>query len=134
LHIYLLIVSSLLMRGQGYGWWGERSNNETKGNESMHVAIRHYVNDPAKWGRSTEKIMSMIEQNRLPRGLKPLVFLPSVDSRNADCVWEAESLRTLQQFVDGETNGAARNEYFEVKAEAAIGLPKGEEAMAAHGG
>ena len=70
--------------------------------------------------------MSMIEQQRLPSGFKPLQYLPSVDGRNADCVWEAESLGALQKFIDRETAGA-RNEYFEVKDEAAIGLPKGEE-------
>lgn len=99
----------------------------------MHAVIRHYVNDPVKWDQSTKKIMSIIEERRLPSGLKPLVFLPGVDGRNADCVWEAESLRALQQFVDRETAGAARNEYFQLNYEAAIGLPKGEEAMAGHG-
>ena len=97
----------------------------------MHAVIRHYVSDPAKWNQSTQKIMSMIEQHQLPSGLKPLVFLPGADGRNADCVWEADSLKSLQQFVDRETAGA-RNEYFELNAEAAIGLPKGEEALAGH--
>ena len=69
--------------------------------------------------------MAMIEQQRLPAGLKPLEDLPSVDGRNADCVWETESLGALQKFIERETAGAARNEYFEVKEEAAIGLPKG---------
>jgi hypothetical protein len=98
-----------------------------KGNESMHVVIRHYISDAAKWDRSSKNIMSMIEQHRLPTGLKPLEYLPSVDGRNAECVWEAGSLGALQKFIDRETAGAARNEYFEVKAEAAFGLPKGEE-------
>ena len=93
----------------------------------MHVVIRHYVNDAIKWDRTTKNIMSMIEQHRLPAGLKPLEYLPSVDGRNADCVWEADSLGALQKFFDRESAGAARNEYFEVNAEAAIGLPKGEE-------
>ncbi len=92
----------------------------------MHVVVRHYVSDPTKWDRSTKNIMAMIEQHRLPAGMKPLEFLPSVDGRNADCVWEAESLGALQKFIDRETTGA-RNEYFEVKEEAAIGLPKVEE-------
>lgn len=105
-----------------------RSNNETKGNESVHAVIRHYISDPAKWDRSVKNIMSMIEQHRLPSGFKPLEYLPSVDGRNADCVWEAESLGALQKFIDRETTGA-RNEYFEVKDEAAIGLPKSEELM-----
>jgi hypothetical protein len=97
----------------------------------MHAVIRHYISDPAKWELSVKKIMSLMEEHRLPQGLKPLEYLPSVDGRNAECVWEAESLRTLQQFVDGETTGAARNEYFQVKEEAAIGLPTGEAVMAA---
>ena len=92
----------------------------------MHVVIRHYVSDPAKWDRSTKNIMSMIEQHRLPAGLKPVEYLPSVDGRNADCVWETDSLGALQKFIERETTGA-RNEYFQVNAEAAIGLPKGEE-------
>jgi hypothetical protein len=50
-----------------------------------------------------------------------------VDGRNADCVWEAESLGALQKFFDRESARAARNQYFEVKTEAAIGLPKGED-------
>ena len=105
---------------------GARSNNQTERNESMHVVIRHSISDAAKWDRSVKNIMSMIEQQRLPGGFKPLEYLPSVDGRNADCVWEASSLGALQQFIERETAGA-RNEYFEVKAEAAVGLPKGEE-------
>jgi hypothetical protein len=97
----------------------------------MHVVIRHYVSDSMKWDRSTKNIMSMIEQHRLPTGFKPLEFLPSVDGRNADCVWEAQSLSALRTFLERETAGA-RNEYFELNAEAAIGLPKGEELVEAH--
>jgi hypothetical protein len=52
--------------------------------------------------------------------------LPSTDGRNADCVWEAISVADLQKFVDRETTGA-RNEYFQIKSDAAIGLPKAED-------
>ena len=96
----------------------------------MHAVIRHYISDSAKWERSVKNIMSMVEQQRLPAGVKPLEYLPSVDGRNAECVWEAKSLRDLQKFIDRETDGA-RNEYFEVKVEAAVGLPKGEENLQA---
>ena len=102
------------------------TNNQTKGDESMHVVVRHYINDSAKWNAGVKNIMSMMEQNRLPAGLKPLEYLPSVDTRNADCVWEADSLGALRGFLERETAAGARNEYFEVNAEAAIGLPKAE--------
>jgi hypothetical protein len=120
------------MRGQGTrGGRAQQPSKRKETKESMHAVIRHYISDPVKWDRSTRNIMSMIEQQRLPSGLKPLEYLPSVDGRNADCVWEAESLGALQKFIDRETAGAARNEYFEVKDEAAIGLPKGEELVEA---
>ena len=96
----------------------------------MHAVIHHYINDPAKWDRSVKNIMSLIEQHRLPSGFKPLLFLPGTDGRNAHCVWEAQSLEALQKFVDRETAGA-RNEYFEVKDEAAVGLPSSEEVLQA---
>jgi hypothetical protein len=99
-----------------------------KGNQGMHAVIRHYISDPVTWDRTVKNIMSMIEQHRLPGAFTPLQYLPSADGRNADCVWETDSLSALQTFMDRETKGA-RNEYFEVKDEAAIGLPKSEEML-----
>jgi hypothetical protein len=92
----------------------------------MHIVIQHHITDPVKWDRGVKNIMSMVEQQRLPSGVKPLQYLPSADGRNAICLWETASLGALQQFVERETSGA-RNEYFEVKEEAAIGLPKAEQ-------
>jgi DNA polymerase/3'-5' exonuclease PolX len=92
----------------------------------MHIVINHQINDPMKWDRSVKNIMSIIKQNRLPAGLKPLQYLPSSDGRKAVCLWEAGSLKAVQEFTERETAGA-RNEYFEVQEAAAIGLPKAEE-------
>jgi hypothetical protein len=103
-----------------------KKQNKAKENQSMHAVIRHHINDPAKWDRSVKNIMTIVEQHRLPSGFVPLQYLPSTDGLTADCLWEAESLGALQKFIDRETTGA-RNEYFEVKDESAIGLPKGEE-------
>jgi hypothetical protein len=93
----------------------------------MHVVIHHSINDSAKWDQASQRIMSMIEQRRLPQGLKPLSYLPSVDGHKAVCVWQTDSLKGLREFVDRETSSASRNDYFEVNVEHAIGLPKGEE-------
>ena len=97
----------------------------------MHVMIHHDIGDPHQWDQGVKHIMSLIEQGRLPSGLKPLQYLPSTDGRQAFCVWETSSLGLLQQFLERETGGAARNKYFEIKVEAAIGLPKGEEPVVA---
>jgi hypothetical protein len=96
----------------------------------MNVVINHQINDPAKWDRTAKNILSMIEQHRLPRGLKPLQYLPSLDGHKAVCLWETDSMNSLREFLDRETGGSARNEYFEVNTEQAVGLPKFEEPLA----
>jgi hypothetical protein len=72
--------------------------------------------------------MAMMEQGRLPAGLKGLMYLPSMDGGRADCVWEADSVDALRSFMDRETGTAAKNEYIAIKAEEAVGLP-GREAV-----
>jgi hypothetical protein len=98
----------------------------------MHAVIHHAINDPAKWEKASQNIMSMIQQCKLPKGLKALEYLPSVDGRKAVCVWEADSLDSLKKFIERESGGAARNEYFQVKTDAAVGLPTGEEHAETH--
>jgi len=69
----------------------------------------------------------MLEQGRLPQGLKGLMYLPGTDGRKADCVWEAQSLDALKNFLDREIGTAARNDYFQINTAAAFGLPGQEE-------
>lgn len=89
----------------------------------MYVSVHHTITDPQKWNQTNRNIMAMTEQGRLPQGLKGLMFLPAVDGRKADCVWEANSVEALKNFLDRETGPASRNEYIPIKADAAFGLP-----------
>jgi len=89
----------------------------------MYVAVHHTITYSKKWDQSTRNIMAMMEQGKLPQGLKGLMYHPSVDGRKADCVWEAGSVEALQTFLDRETGSAAKNEYMPIKSDAAVGLP-----------
>jgi hypothetical protein len=89
----------------------------------MYVSVHHMITDPQKWGQVTHRMMAVVEQGQLPQGLKALMFLPGADGRKADCLWEAQSLDTLRNFLDGEIGTAARNDYFQINAAAAFGLP-----------
>src|ERR1035438_145507 len=93
----------------------------------MHVSVHHIITDPQKWEQVTKNMMAAIEQGRLPQGLKPLMYLPTSDGRKADCLWEAQSVDTLKNFLEREIGSAARNEYFQINSGAAVGLP-GQEA------
>ena len=89
----------------------------------MFIAIHHNIRDPKAWEETTNQIGPMIEEGRLPRGVKPLFYLPAADGHRADCLWEADSMETLKQFLDPLTSKAARNDYIEINAEQAFGLP-----------
>jgi hypothetical protein len=89
----------------------------------MHVGIHHTINDEAKWKRTTESVMQKVEGNTLPKGLKPVLFLPATNQKVTFCLWEGDSIDAVRKFIDGESGNAARNEYFEVDTKNAIGLP-----------
>jgi hypothetical protein len=89
----------------------------------MHVGVQHTITNPQQWEQTTEKLKSAVEQNRIPQGLKGLMYLPSADGRRAVCLWEAQSVETLRNFLDREIGTAARNDYFQINSEAAFGLP-----------
>jgi hypothetical protein len=93
----------------------------------MHVSVHHIISDPQRWEQVTKNITALVEQGRLPQGLKALMYLPGTDGRKADCVWEAQSLDTLKNFLDREIGSAARNDYFQINTEAAFGLPGQED-------
>jgi DNA polymerase/3'-5' exonuclease PolX len=93
----------------------------------MHVSIHHIITDQQKWDQVTKNLMAAVEQGRLPQGLKPLMYLPGTDGRKADCLWEAQSLDALKNFLNPQIGTAASNDYFQIKSEAAFGLPGQEE-------
>jgi hypothetical protein len=93
----------------------------------MYVSVHHAITDPQKWEQITQKMKTAVEQGRLPQGLKGLMYLPGTDGRKADCLWEAQSVDTLKNFLDREIGTAARNDYFQINASTAFGLPGQEE-------
>ena len=93
----------------------------------MYVSVHHSITDPQKWDQVTKNMTAMMEQGRIPQGLKGLMYLPGTDGRRADCVWEAHSVDALKTFLERETGSAARNEYIPINAQGAFGLPGQEE-------
>jgi hypothetical protein len=93
----------------------------------MHVSVHHTITDPQKWEQITKKMTEAVEQGRLPQGLKGLMYLPGTDGRKADCLWEAQSVDALKNFLDREIGTAARNDYFQINTAAAFGLPGQQE-------
>ena len=93
----------------------------------MFIAVQHQIRDPQKWEQASKHVMACIEQDKLPKGLKALMYLPAMDGHKAVCLWEAESLEKAKSFLERETAQAAKNEYFQVNDATAVGMPGQEQ-------
>jgi len=57
-------------------------------------------------------------------------FYPSEDRSAAVCLWRADSIDAVRDYLDPATTGASENTYFAVDEEWAMGLPEAAEASA----
>ena len=56
--------------------------------------------------------------------MRVLQFYPSRDRSAVECLWEADSLETLRQYVESVLGDSSEDEFFEVNADQARGLPQ----------
>ncbi|HLG41692.1 MAG TPA: hypothetical protein VI461_18575, partial [Chitinophagaceae bacterium] len=69
------------------------------------------------WGAAKE-----ITKN-LPANLKLHGVYPSKDTRSGTCLWEANSVQEVQQFLDKNAGQYAKNFCYEVNVKESMGLP-----------
>ena len=86
----------------------------------MHVVVQHRILD-------SEKFLSTDAEQIVgggPPGVRGRQFFPSSDGSTAVCLWEADSVDALREYLDPATEGVAENSYFEVDTQRAMGLPE----------
>lgn len=59
----------------------------------------------------------------LPEGVTLHSVLPNGDGSKAVCLWEADSPEPVKKIVEDGSSDFSNNEYYEVNAENAQGLP-----------
>ena len=85
----------------------------------MHVVIQHRIKDPEQFFAGDPEEVS----TGGPPGVQGRQFFVSQDRTSAVCLWEADSIESLRDYMDGLTGDSAENTYFEVDAEMSMGLP-----------
>ena len=86
----------------------------------MFVTVAHDISDADKFWSTAER-----ELPNLPPNLRLHLCTPTKDGRTAFCLWEVDSVESLKKWMEPAIGGFARNDYHEVVAEKAIGLPAG---------
>jgi hypothetical protein len=92
----------------------------------MNVVIQHRIKDPERFFAGDPEEVA----NGGPPGVKGRQFFVSQDRSAAVCLWEADSVESLRNYMDGLTGDSAENTYFEVDAEISMGLPEAARAGA----
>lgn len=83
----------------------------------MFVMIDHDIKNASRFHARVEAAP------QAPKGLHLHMFLPANDMSRATCLYEADSVASVRDFVDGVLGDAAVNTFIPVAAEHAIGLP-----------
>lgn len=83
----------------------------------MFVMIDHEIKNAVRFHQRVEA------SPPAPEGLHLHMFLPANDMSRATCLYEADSLASVRDFVEGVLGDAAVNTFVPVAADQAIGLP-----------
>jgi hypothetical protein len=71
-----------------------------------YIVAIHEISDPDRfWGAA--------DPSAVPEGITLHATYPRGDGSRAVCLWEADSVDTVRDLVDGITGDASRNEFFE---------------------
>jgi hypothetical protein len=84
----------------------------------MLVIAHHNISNPEGfWSAASE-----VTKN-LPGNLKVLGVYPATDAKSGTCLWQADSVQEVQQFLDENAGKYAKNFCYEVDEKKAVGLP-----------
>ena len=87
----------------------------------MYVGVMHRIKDPKAMLSRGEKLG---DPSQAPPGVVAHQFCPSTDLSVATCVWEADSVDAVRDYIDGTLGDSSENTYFEISTEHAQGLPQ----------
>jgi hypothetical protein len=94
--------------------------------DHMYVIVQHRFRDPQAALSRGERL---IKNEGAPSGVRGLQFYPSTDRSAATCLWEADSVESVRQYVDSTLGDTSENTCYEVDADQAfarqpMGLPE----------
>jgi hypothetical protein len=90
----------------------------------MYVLIEHSISDPDSFFSTAESALS-----QMPPTIKLHHTFPSTDGTRAVCVWEADTIDHVREFIEPAVGRFSHNEYFEVPNKESVVNPRGERAQ-----
>ena len=82
----------------------------------MYAIAIHTISDPDKFWAEAQNL-------QVPSNLTLHSVVAKQDRMKAVCLWEGDSVDTVRDFVESAAGDISNNEYYEVNAQTATGLP-----------
>ena len=87
----------------------------------MFIVVHHTINDQES---AFARGQNLLEGTGAPAGVRLREFYPARGGADVFCLWEGSSLDEVRDYVDATMGDSSGQEYFEVDAEIARGLPE----------
>ena len=84
----------------------------------MLIIAHHNISNPEEFWKVSKE-----QTQNLPASLKLHGVYPSKDTKSGTCLWEANNVPDVQQFLDKKVGKFAKNFCYEVNVKESIGLP-----------
>jgi hypothetical protein len=84
----------------------------------MYIVARHEIRDPVSFWQAVQAGMTS-----MPPQLTLHQAFPNENGTQAVCLWEADEMNEVRDFVEESVGAFSRNHYFMVDAGNALGLP-----------
>lgn len=85
----------------------------------MFIVVNHIIHEPEKFWGSAQENLPKLPENGVHRVIQ---VLPNAEMNRATCVWEAESIETLDNYLRNKVGNWSSDSYFELKTDAAMGF------------
>lgn len=86
----------------------------------MIIVVNHKISNPAEFWAAAQKSLPELPAEGVRRVIQ--VF-PNKENTEAVCLWEADSIDTLDAYLRSKVGDNSNETYFEVDTTTAMGLP-----------
>jgi hypothetical protein len=85
----------------------------------MIIVVNHNISNPADFWASAQKSLPALPEGGVTRVMQ---VMPNNDMTQATCVWEAESIETLDSYLRSKVQDWSTETYYELNTAAAMGV------------
>ena len=87
----------------------------------MYIVVNHAISNPAEFWGSAQKHLPNLPEG----GVKRVVnVFPNQNMDQCMCLWEADSIETLDKYLRDKVGSASKDSYYELNEANAMGVSK----------